>query len=67
MTTGDTYGMGLDLPLVPFPQPTPLDRARSCLIGGAVGDALGAPIEFLSLVEIRSCFGATHTSCVIHR
>lgn len=27
------------------------------LIGGAVGDALGAPIEFLSLVAIRQRFG----------
>jgi len=28
-----------------------------CLIGGAVGDALGAPIEFLSLSQIRAKFG----------
>jgi ADP-ribosylglycohydrolase len=28
-----------------------------CLLGGAVGDALGAPIEFLSLKEIRHRFG----------
>ena len=30
---------------------------RGCLIGGAVGDALGAPIEFMSLEEIRGEFG----------
>jgi len=29
------------------------DRYRGCLLGGAVGDALGAGIEFLSLAEIR--------------
>src|SRR5262249_46963513 len=34
-----------------------LDRIRGALLGGAVGDALGAPIEFLSLAEIRRQFG----------
>ena len=29
------------------------DRYRGCLLGGAVGDALGAGIEFASLAEIR--------------
>lgn len=33
------------------------DRVKACLLGGAVGDALGAPIEFLSLAEIRRRFG----------
>ncbi|RPJ69686.1 MAG: ADP-ribosylglycohydrolase family protein, partial [Acidobacteria bacterium] len=28
-----------------------------CLLGGAVGDALGAPVEFMSLAEIRRRFG----------
>lgn len=32
-------------------------RWRGCLLGGAVGDALGAPVEFMSLTEIRSRFG----------
>ncbi|GGS57166.1 hypothetical protein GCM10010156_14840 [Planobispora rosea] len=32
-------------------------RVRGCLIGGAVGDALGNPVEFMSLSEIRSRFG----------
>lgn len=36
----------------------PLERIRGCLLGGAVGDALGAPVEFLSLRAIRSRFGA---------
>lgn len=30
---------------------------RGCLLGGAVGDALGAPVEFQSLEEIRRAFG----------
>ena len=29
-----------------------------CLLGGAVGDALGAPVEFLSIGEIRARHGA---------
>lgn len=33
------------------------DRFRGCLLGGAVGDALGAPVEFLSLEAIRRRFG----------
>src|SRR5579883_2867234 len=32
-------------------------RYRGCLIGGAVGDALGAPVEFSSLSEITCRFG----------
>lgn len=32
-------------------------HARGCLLGGAVGDALGAPVEFLSWGGIRSRFG----------
>ena len=35
-----------------------LDRYTGCLLGGAVGDALGAPIEFMQLAEIRRRFGA---------
>ncbi|WP_157489027.1 ADP-ribosylglycohydrolase family protein [Pseudofrankia sp. DC12] len=34
------------------------DRVRGCLLGGALGDALGAGIEFLPLEEIRARFGA---------
>lgn len=34
-----------------------LDKYQGCLLGGAVGDALGAPVEFLSLDEIRTRFG----------
>ncbi|MEV4468111.1 ADP-ribosylglycohydrolase family protein [Nonomuraea sp. NPDC049504] len=34
-----------------------LDRVLGCLLGGAIGDALGAPIEFQSLREIRRAYG----------
>lgn len=30
---------------------------RGCLLGGAVGDALGAPVEFMADAEIRERFG----------
>jgi len=33
-------------------------RYRGCLLGGAVGDALGAPVEFMDLAAIRKRFGA---------
>lgn len=33
------------------------DRIVGSLLGGAVGDALGAPVEFMSLATIRSQFG----------
>lgn len=32
-------------------------RFRGCLLGGAVGDALGSPVEFMSVSEIRETFG----------
>lgn len=32
-------------------------RVRGGLLGGAVGDALGAPVEFTSLADIRQRFG----------
>lgn len=33
-------------------------RVQGCLLGGALGDALGAPVEFDSLTEIRAGHGA---------
>lgn len=33
------------------------DRFLGCLLGGAVGDALGAPVEFMTRTEIRRQFG----------
>ncbi len=35
----------------------PVERSVGCLLGGAVGDALGAPVEFLSMEEIRRRYG----------
>ncbi|MGW4248018.1 ADP-ribosylglycohydrolase family protein, partial [Nocardia sp. NPDC004722] len=34
------------------------DRVRGAMLGGAVGDALGWPIEFLTLEQIRGRYGA---------
>jgi ADP-ribosyl-[dinitrogen reductase] hydrolase len=34
-----------------------VDRARGCLIGLAIGDALGAPVEFKSPQQIRNEYG----------
>lgn len=34
-----------------------LDKCRGCLIGGAVGDALGYPVEFMSLSAIKEKYG----------
>ena len=33
------------------------NRYRGCLLGGAAGDALGAPVEFMTLAEIQRRFG----------
>jgi len=38
-------------------QPDKRARFRGCLLGGAVGDALGAPVEFLSREAILERFG----------
>lgn len=34
-----------------------IDNFKGCLLGGAIGDALGAPVEFLFLDRIRASFG----------
>ncbi len=36
-----------------------IDRIKGCLLGGAVGDALGAAVEFQSWADIRREFGAS--------
>ncbi|MEU4311609.1 ADP-ribosylglycohydrolase family protein [Nocardia sp. NPDC024068] len=36
---------------------TLVDRIRGTLVGGAIGDALGWPIEFRSLTDIRNGYG----------
>jgi ADP-ribosyl-[dinitrogen reductase] hydrolase len=33
------------------------EQYSGCLLGGAIGDALGAPVEFLSLDQIKKKFG----------
>ena len=35
------------------------DRIRGSLIGGAIGDALGYPVEFLSWSNIQNKYGLT--------
>src|SRR5439155_19563828 len=35
----------------------PSARFRGCLLGGAVGDALGGPVEFMRIDEIRHLYG----------
>lgn len=35
------------------------ERFCACLLGGAIGDALGAPVEFLSLSDIHARFGSS--------
>jgi ADP-ribosylglycohydrolase len=45
-------------PHPPSPDAPPLDRLVGCLLGGAVGDALGYPVEFISShAEIAARFG----------
>ena len=34
-----------------------IEQITGCLLGGAIGDALGAPIEFLTIDQIRETFG----------
>lgn len=40
-----------------MPQLSRIDRARGCLLGLAIGDALGAPLEGLSFQQIRAHYG----------
>ena len=40
-----------------IPTSSTRERYQGCLLGGAVGDALGAPVEFLSRAEIIRKFG----------
>ena len=35
-----------------------LEHFTGCLLGGAVGDALGAPVEFASINAIRHIYGS---------
>lgn len=38
-------------------EPTTLSRFTGCLLGGALGDALGYPVEFMSREDMRREFG----------
>ena len=33
-----------------------LDKYRACLLGGAIGDAMGYPLEFMDSIEIFEYF-----------
>lgn len=44
------------------PDPSRQERFRGCFLGGAVGDALGAPIEFMSHKQIMATFGKSGIS-----
>jgi|GEM_PF-411441 len=44
------------VPVLPLP-PDRRDRILGCLLGGAIGDALGGAVEFMSLANIRRAFG----------
>ena len=39
-------------------KPSTIDRYLGCMLGGAIGDALGAPVEFLNLTDIRTKYGS---------
>ncbi|MGV9533224.1 ADP-ribosylglycohydrolase family protein [Streptosporangium sandarakinum] len=45
------------MPRSPGGPPEYRDRVRGCLLGGAIGDALGAPVEFDSIDMIRHRYG----------
>jgi hypothetical protein len=42
-----------------------LEHFRGCLLGGAIGDALGYPIEFMSNPEIQDLIPSTSGKAVI--
>ena len=42
----------------PPPAPSHASRIHGCLLGGALGDSLGYPVEFDDIAAIRGRFGA---------
>lgn len=44
-------------PQLPPPIPTPTQRARGCLIGLAIGDAMGAPTEGMTRQQVAERYG----------
>src|SRR5207245_2077490 len=55
-TAAPTAPRKMSLPRIPSDSQL-RSRFRGCLLGGAVGDALGAPVEFLDLDEIVRAYG----------
>jgi ADP-ribosylglycohydrolase len=53
---GDKTSMERGTPTT-IPSMTEQHRIRGSLLGGAIGDALGAPVEFMSIADIRGQFG----------
>lgn len=52
------YPIGIDPQGRPYTvDPTRRGRYIGCLVAGAVGDALGASVEFLTLDQVRSHYG----------
>lgn len=47
--------------MVNLPAPSPLDRFRGCILGQAVGDALGAPFETMPAAAIYYGYGFAST------
>ncbi len=43
------------------------ERIKGCLLGGAVGDALGAPVEFDGWADIRESFGPSGVTGLVAR
>ncbi len=58
----------LDAPISALPYEYNLDKVKGCLVGGAVGDALGYTVEFLDYAAILSKFGPKGiTRCELDR
>ena len=52
-----TRGDGKGLPAIPRPKTSVQSRFTGCLLGGAVGDALGYPVEFQNEAAIFDQYG----------
>lgn len=53
---------GADNPL----EAVPISKFRACLLAGAVGDALGYPVEFMGLAQIQYQYGELGISAFAH-
>ena len=45
---------------------TDIEHFAGCLLGGAVGDALGAPVEFMTLAEIKKKYSSSGITELIY-